>query len=145
MCAVPTEGGLTDWFTVQSGVRQGCILSPLLFAIVIDFVLRGCSFSGGLQLNPLRALHGGVFADDIAFFAHESEAIQHNIRELGRVAIAIRLSINANMTKSMSNAVISDLAEGLLVNNEEIEVVREFKYLGSILTQHTNPEREILC
>ena len=45
----------------------------------------------------------------------------------------------------MSNAVIPDLAEGLLVNNEEIEVVREFKYLGSILTQDANPEREILC
>ena len=144
-CAVQTEGGLTDWFTVQSGVRQGCILSPLLFAIVIDFVLRGCSFSEGLQLNPLRTLHDGVFADDIALFAHESEDIQHNINELERVANAVGLSINANKTKSMSNAVIPDLAEGLLVNNEEIEVVREFKYLGSILTQDANPEREILC
>jgi len=61
------------------------------------------------------------------------------------VANAVGLSINANKTKSMSNAVIPDLAEGLLVNNEEIEVVREFKYLGSILTQDANPEREILC
>ena len=66
---------------------------------------------GGLQLNPLRTLHDGVFADDIALFAHESEAIQHNINELGRVANAVGLSINANKTKSMSNAVIPDLAE----------------------------------
>ena len=79
---------------------------------------------GGLQLNPLRELHDGVFEDDIALFAHESEAIQHNINELGRVANAIRLSISAKKTKSMSNAVIPDLAEGLLVNNKEIEIVR---------------------
>ena len=97
-------------------------------------MLRGCSLSGGLQLNPLRTLHDGVFADDIALFAHESEDIQHKINELERVSNAVGLSINANKTKSMSNAVIPDLAEGLLVNNEEIEVVREFKYLGSILT-----------
>ena len=103
------EGGLTDWFTVQSGVKQGCILSPLFFAIVIYFVLRGCSFSGGLQLNPLRSLYNGVFSDDTALFAHESEAIQHNINELGRVANAVGLSKNANKTKSMSNAIIPDL------------------------------------
>ncbi|XP_065564199.1 uncharacterized protein LOC136029626 [Artemia franciscana] len=127
MCAVQTEGGLTDWFTVQSGVRQDCILSPLLFAIVIDFVLRGCSVSGGLQLNLLRTLHDGVFADNIALFAHESEDIHNNINELERVANSVGLSISANKTKSMSNAVIPDLAERLLVNNEEIEVVREFK------------------
>ena len=145
ICTVQTEGDLTDWFTVQSGVRQGCILSPLLFAIVIDLVLCGCSFSGDLQLNPLREFHDGVFADDIALFAHESEAIQNNINELERVANAAGLSISANKTKSMSNAVIPDLAEGLLVNNKEIEVVREFKYLSSILAQDANPEREILC
>ena len=145
MCAVQTEGGLTEWFSVQSGVRQGCILSPLLFAIVIDFVLRGCSFSGGIQLNPLRELNDGDFADDVALITHDPEDMQRNINELGRMANAVGLSINANKTKSMSNAVIPDLAEGLLVNNEEIEEVREFKYLGSILTQDANSEREILC
>ena len=46
MCAAQMEDGLTEWFAVQSGVRQGCILSPLLFVIVIDFVLCECSFSG---------------------------------------------------------------------------------------------------
>ena len=61
------------------------------------------------------------------------------------MANAVGLSINANKTKSMPNAVIPGLAEGLLVNNEEIEVGREFKYLGSILTQDANPEKEILC
>jgi len=61
------------------------------------------------------------------------------------VANAVGLSISANKTKSMSNAITPNLAEGLLVNNEEIEVVREFKYLGNILTQDANPEREILC
>ena len=54
MCAVQTEDGLTEWFTVQSGVRQGCILSLLLFAIVIDFVLCGCSFSGGSTIKPTK-------------------------------------------------------------------------------------------
>jgi len=37
-CAVRTNGDTSEWFTVLTGVRQGCILSPLLFAIVMDWV-----------------------------------------------------------------------------------------------------------
>ena len=38
--AVRCEGGLTDWFEVRTGLRQGCMLSPALFNIFIDFVVR---------------------------------------------------------------------------------------------------------
>ena len=38
--AVRCEGGLTDWFEVKTGLRQGCLLSPALFNIFIDFVVR---------------------------------------------------------------------------------------------------------
>jgi len=38
-CAVSTSGATSEWFTVLTGVRQGCILSPLLFAIVMDWVI----------------------------------------------------------------------------------------------------------
>ena len=39
-CAVRTEGILGELFEIHSGVRQGCVLSPLLFAIIMDWVLK---------------------------------------------------------------------------------------------------------
>ena len=39
-CAVLLNNKETDWFTVNSGVRQGCIISPILFLIAIDRVMR---------------------------------------------------------------------------------------------------------
>ena len=38
--AVRVDGELTDWFDVNTGLRQGCILSPVLFNVYIDHVLR---------------------------------------------------------------------------------------------------------
>ena len=38
--AVREDGELTDWFDVNTGLRQGCLLSPALFNVYIDHVLR---------------------------------------------------------------------------------------------------------
>ena len=40
MSSVRVEGELTDWFQVTTGLRQGCLLSPILFNIYFDFVLK---------------------------------------------------------------------------------------------------------
>jgi len=39
-CSVLHEGNLTPWFVVETGVKQACMLSPLLFLIALDWVLR---------------------------------------------------------------------------------------------------------
>ena len=39
-CCIRTNSGHTDYFNIMTGVRQGCIISPLLFLLTIDFVMR---------------------------------------------------------------------------------------------------------
>jgi len=39
-CYVKTSTGYTEFYEIVSGVRQGCILSPFMFIIVIDFIMR---------------------------------------------------------------------------------------------------------
>ena len=68
--SVQTQIGLSKWFPVESGVRQGCLISPILFAILIDFVLRACHFRGGIKLSPEGQIHNSDFADDIVLVAH---------------------------------------------------------------------------
>ena len=63
---VRVSQGHTDFFNVDSGVRQGDLLSPLLFNIVLDFVMRRIEFAGkGLQLIRARRQRDLAYADDI--------------------------------------------------------------------------------
>ena len=39
-CAIVIDGHITEWFKVNIGVRQGCILSPTLFNIFLEFVMK---------------------------------------------------------------------------------------------------------
>ena len=66
-CCVRTREGNTEMFSILTGVRQGCILSPFLFLIVMDFVMRktteGHNFGTMWGQKKLSALD---FADDLA-------------------------------------------------------------------------------
>jgi len=39
-CSVTVNGNMTNWFKVHTGVRQGCLLSPCLFNLFLEFVMK---------------------------------------------------------------------------------------------------------
>ena len=39
-CAIMIEGHITEWFQVSVGVRQGCNMSPILFNVMLDYVIK---------------------------------------------------------------------------------------------------------
>ena len=67
---VRTGHGTTDWFQIGKGVRQGCILSPCLFNLHAEYIMRNASLdeakggikSAGRNINNLR------YADDTTFW-----------------------------------------------------------------------------
>ncbi|XP_065565801.1 uncharacterized protein LOC136030660 [Artemia franciscana] len=124
-------------------MRQECLLSQILFAILIDFVLRACHFRGGIQLSPDRQIHDCNFADNIILMAHCQEDIQHKLNELAAKATHMSLNINVDKTKSLSNAVVTTIAAGIQYEGTDIDEVREFKYLDSTITQDGNYDREV--
>jgi len=64
---VKTAGWATEFFEIVSGVRQGCILSPFLFIIVIDYVIRKAMDQPeyGIKWKRHRQLTDLDFADNV--------------------------------------------------------------------------------
>ena len=78
LCCVRHEGQHSEWFQVKTGGRQGCIISPLLFLIVIDYVMRTATADKprGLVWGLFHRLEDSDFADDLAHLTHTHNDIQ---------------------------------------------------------------------
>jgi hypothetical protein len=76
-CCIRTKDGTTEMFEIVTGVRQGCILSPFLFLVVIDFVMKKAMDKPhyGIRWNE-RNLTDLDFADDLAVMAHDATTLQ---------------------------------------------------------------------
>ena len=90
-CCVKIETGTTNFSDIFTGVRQGCILSPFLCLLVVDFVMHkvieeedlGIKWTGEKRLTDL------AFADDIALLAGNEEELQRLTSNLEEAAIKV--------------------------------------------------------
>ena len=99
-CQVIHEGKLTEPFYVQTGVRQGCLLSPTIFLIVISWVMR-TDRRMGIQWTLTKLLEDLDFADDISLLAHRHEVAQTKLEHVADEAEKVGLQININKTEVM--------------------------------------------
>ena len=68
---VRTGHGTTDWFQIGKGVRQGCILSPCLFNLYAEYIMRNArldDLQGGLKIAG-RNIHNLRYTDDTTLMA----------------------------------------------------------------------------
>ena len=83
---VTTGHGTTDWFQIGKGVRQGCILSPCLFNLYADYIMRNSGLDeaqagikiAGRNINNLR------YADDTTLTAESEEELKKPLDESER-------------------------------------------------------------
>ena len=119
---------------IRRGVKQGDPLSPILFNMVVDQLLRRLELSGsGVDLDG-RRLPGLAFADDLLLFGSDEQEVE----ELAKITVdfykEVGLSINTRKTKVMS-------AFGpVTINGEEIAPCTSFRYLGTMIDP-TNSSR----
>ena len=84
-CNVRCDKGETDFFQSLSGLKQGCILSPLLFSFLIQLVANEVCLRGvhGLQFHPdVSELLILLFADDIVLISDTVQGLQRKINIL---------------------------------------------------------------
>lgn len=141
-CQVIHAGTLTEPFTVTTGVRQGCLLSPLFFLMVIDWVSK-TSYENpkGIQWTLSTRLEDLDFADDICMISHRYQDTQHQATSLETTAKQTGLYINPQKTKTMR--INTNQTEKIKIRNTEIDDVNEFTYLGSIISTTGGTDEDI--
>ena len=146
MCVVRVSGTLSSPFESRRGLRQGDGLSCLLFNIAMEGVIRraGIDTSGTIFRKSGQLLG---FADDIDAMARNFETMAETYIRLKAEASRVGLAINASKTKYMrsrgSREDTIDLPSRIVIDGDEIEVVDEFVYLGSLVTADNDTSREI--
>ncbi|CAM5100282.1 unnamed protein product [Eretmochelys imbricata] len=128
-CCIKMENGLSKLFSIKTGVRQGYVLSPFLFMLVIDYVLKQCDSSTyGLKWNNSR-LSDLDFADDIALI--NANGLQKCTNQVNEVMEKMGLKYNAKKCKVMLMGTI-----GTEIKIEEkLEKVDNVTYLGNTISQ----------
>ena len=87
-------------FLVKSGVRQGCVVSSLLFIIAIDWVMKRAiqNNNTGIRLTLLPNLEDIDYEDDLALLSHTERHMQSKTSDLQRNSSLLGLKINIRKT-----------------------------------------------
>ena len=137
---VRTGHGTTDWFQIGKGVRQGCVLSPCLFNLYTEYIMRNAGLDeaqagikiAGRNINDLR------YADDATLMA-ESEELKSHLMKVKEESEKVGLKLNIQKTKIMASNPITSWQ----VDGETVETVTDFVIWGSKITADGDCSHEI--
>ena len=134
-CTVLVDGEPTAPFKVKTGVRQGCILSSVLFCFAIDFVMRShTAISSGIAWNGNDNKLGDLdFDDDVCLINSTHEEMQEKTTVLNQQAAKISLQINKRKIETLKNLKFDNNNPAKL-HYDELNKVDKFTYLESIVT-----------
>ena len=142
-CQVIHEGKLTEPFSVKTGVRQGCLLSPTIFLMVVDWVMRQSTTGKktGIQWTFTKQLEDLDFADDISLLSHKQQDAQEKLCCVAEEAAKTGLKINIGKTEVMR--INNRQQDPVQLHQEDIKEVDKFVYLGSIVSKDGGTDEDI--
>ena len=141
-----TALGYTDFFPIQTGVRQGCILSPLLYSLFINGAAEGIkathSHHGvlvGAGPRPLAVVGPAagritllLYADDIVLLSESEEGLQALMSALHSYSLLWRFDFNHAKCGLMRFCAVGDVlpTSDLRLGDHPVAWVHVYKYLG---------------
>ena len=115
--------GTMNWFKIGKGVHLGCILSPCLFNLYAEYIMRNAGLDkaqagikiAGRNINNLR------YADDTALMAESEEELKRLLMKVKEESEKVSLKLNIQKTKIMTSGPIS-----WHIDEETMETVRVY-------------------
>ena len=105
---VRTGYGTTDWFQVRKGIHQGCILSPCLFNLYAEYIMRNPGLEeaqAGIK-SPGRNINNLRYADDTTLMA-ESIELKSLLMTVREESERVGLKLNIQKTEIMASGPIT--------------------------------------
>ena len=124
---VRTGHGTTDWFQVGKGVGRGCILSPCLFKLCAEYIMRNAALEeaqDGIKVAR-RNINNLRYADDTTLMAESEKELKSLLMKVKEESEKVGLKFNIQKTKIMASGLITSWQ----IDGETMETVTDF-FLG---------------
>ena len=121
---VRTGHGTTDWLQIGKGVRQGCILSPCLFNLYAEYIMRNAGLEEaqtGIKIVR-RNINNLRYADDTTLMAESEEEPKSLLMKVKEETEKVGLKLSIQKTKIMASGPITSWQ----INGETLETVIDY-------------------
>ena len=125
---VRTGHGTTDWFQIGKGVCQGCILSPCLFNLYAEYIMRNTGLDeaqAGIKIAG-RNISNLRYADDTTLMAESEEELKNLLMKVKGESEKVGLKLNIQKTKIMASGPITSWE----IDGETVESGSDFIFGG---------------
>ena len=131
----------TDWFQIGKGVCQGCVLSPCLFNLYAEYIMRNAGLDeaqarikiAGRNISNLR------YANDTTLMSESEEELKSLLMKVKEESEKVGLKLNVQKTKIMTSGPITSWQ----IDGETVETVTGFIFGGSKITADGDCSHEI--
>ena len=134
-----------DWFLIGKGVHQGCILSPCLFNLYAEYIMRNAGLEevqAGIKIAR-RNINDFRYADDTTLMAESEEKLKMKVKmfliKVKEESEKVDLKFNIQKTNIMTSSPITSQQ----IDGETMETVRDFIFLGSKIPADGDCNHEI--
>ena len=120
--------GTTDWFQIRKGVHQGGILSPCLFNLYAEYIIRNACLDeaqAGIKIAR-RNINNLRYADDTTLMAESEDELKSLLIKVKEKSEKVGLKLNIQKTKIMASGPITSWH----IDGETVETVADFIFLA---------------
>ena len=126
---VRTGHGTTDWFHIEKGVRQGCILSPCLFNLYAQYIMRNAGLEeaqAGIKIVGRNIKNLRYAGDTTLIMAEGEEELKSLLMKVKEESDKLGLKLNTQKTKIMASGPITSWE----IDGERVETVADLIFWG---------------